>query len=335
MIGRVLISMVLGLGVVGCGSGLQLTKVDAAHRKPSNVAVFFAVHTRSGEPVPGLEEDDFRIYEDGTLVSPHESQQTIVSQEMAAEHYTILLVDMSGSVTESDDVDLIADAAERFTAELEGHQRVAVYAFDGSKELHPIQPFTQSAGAGTAGLARLRSFRPKDPSTNLYGAVVQAVEELEKAVAKSSVPLTFGTIVVFTDGTDRAARVSYDEMIEAVDEADHDVFAIGVGHEIDEGTLSKVGREGHVHVQDSSAISDAFKEISARIVGHTQSYYLLSYCSPARAGTHEVTVEAVKDDKTGELTYEFDAAGFSPSCNPETPPPFKTKGRSLPPPGRD
>jgi uncharacterized protein YegL len=331
MMQRVFIGMLLGLSVVGCGSGLKLTKVDAAHRKPSNVGVFFSVHTRSGDPVAGLEETDFLIYEDGALVSPHESQQTIVNQEQTAEHYTLLLVDMSGSVTESDDVDLIADAAERFTSELEGHQRVAVFAFDGSADIHPIQPFAQSAGGG---LARLRSFRHKDPSTNLYGAVVQGVRELDRAVAKSKVPLTFGTIVVFTDGTDRAARVSYDDMIRAVDESGHDVFAIGVGHEIDERTLSKVGRDGHVHVQDSSAIAEAFHEVSERIVGHTQSYYLLSYCSPARAGVHEVTIEAVKDDTKGKLTYEFDAAGFGPNCNPNTPPPFKTKGRALEPPPR-
>jgi hypothetical protein len=319
------VGLLLGLLATGCGSGLRLTVVDAAHRKPSNVAVFFTVHTRSGDPVPDLETESFLIYEDGSLVSPHESQQTIISQEMAAEHYTILLVDMSGSVTESDQVDLIVTAAEQFTSTVESHQRVAVYAFDGSKEIHPIQPFTQSASA--AGVARLRGFRPKDPSTNLHGAVVQAVQELEKAVAKATAPLTFGTIVVFTDGTDRAARVSHADMTKALDDSGHHVFAIGVGAEIDDATLSKVGRDGHVHVGDAAAIEQAFREIGERIVGFTRSYYLLSYCSPARAGKHEVTIEAVSGDAKGTLTYEFDATGFEPNCDPSQPPPFQTGSR--------
>jgi hypothetical protein len=48
----------------------------------------------------------------------------------------------------------------------------------------------------------------------------------------------------------------------------------------------------------------------------------LSYCSPARAGLHEVTVEAVRGEAYGRVTYEFDAAGFGPQCNPSAPPPF-------------
>lgn len=319
--------MVMGLCLTGCGGGLELTKVDAAYKRPSNVALFFTVHTRGEDPVPGLSEDDFRIYEDDALISPDESKQTIVSQEVAAEHYTLLLVDMSGSVTESDDVDLIVDAAQSFTSSLESHQRVAVYAFDGSEEIHPMQRFTRSGGAGAAGLSRLRGFRPKDPSTNLYGALVRGVEELENAMAGSDAALTFGTLVVFTDGTDRAARVTYAEMDDILDEADHDVFAIGVGNEIDEDKLSDIGREGHVFVSNSAEIQRAFEEVSENIIGYTQSYYLLSYCSPARAGTHEVTVEAVTEEASGSLTYEFDAEGFGPGCDPSQPPPFRTDAK--------
>lgn len=311
--------------VIGCGGGLQLTKVDAAYEKPSNVAVFFTVHTGDDDPVPGLEANDFRIYEDGTLVSPDESKQTIVNQEVAAEHYTILLVDMSGSITESDQVDLIVDAAKDFNAQLESHQRVAVYAFDGSEEIHPIQPFTQS----TAGVSRLRGFRPKDPSTNLYGAIVQATHVLDETLGDADAALTFGTVVVFTDGTDRAARVTYDEMDDALDETGYDVFAIGVGNEIDEEILADVGRSGHVFVRDAAEVERAFEDIGEQILGYTQSYYLLSYCSPARAGVHEVTVEAVAGEATGSLTYEFDAEGFGPRCNPDSPPPFRTDARPV------
>jgi len=61
------------LGLTACGSGLQLTRVDAAHATPSNVAMFFTVDTREGTPVPGLTAEDFRIYEDDSLVSVDES----------------------------------------------------------------------------------------------------------------------------------------------------------------------------------------------------------------------------------------------------------------------
>lgn len=321
------------LATVGCGPALDVRLVQAAYQQPSNVAVFFTVDKSDGKPAIGMTADNFRIYEDGQLVSVDESRQTIINPEVAAKHYTLLLVDMSGSVTESDQVPLIEQAASSFTSTLEGYQEVAVYAFDGDADIHPITPFTSSSGASTAGVNRLSGFHSRDPSTNLHGAIVQAVQKLNEAVERSDTPLTFGTIVVFTDGTDRAARVTFNEMMDALDDTDYDTFAVGVGNEIDEGTLSRIGYSGYVLVQDAQAVTSAFQTLGERIKGQTQRFYLLSYCSPARAGTHRVTVEAVDPatEATGDISYEFDATGFGPDCNPATPPPFDTTGSGRPP----
>ena len=71
-----------------------------------------------------------------------------MNPEVAAEHYTLLLVDMSGSVAESDQVPALQAAATELVSQIEGSsQRVAVYAFDGAEELHPIVGFTTSGGA--------------------------------------------------------------------------------------------------------------------------------------------------------------------------------------------
>ena len=83
--------------LAGC-AGLQLTTIKATQNRPSNVAVYFKVQDSSGEPMGGLTADRFRIYEDDQLVSQYESKQTILNPEVAAVHYTLLLVDMSGSV---------------------------------------------------------------------------------------------------------------------------------------------------------------------------------------------------------------------------------------------
>ncbi len=307
--------------LAGC-VGLRLTVVDSAYQRPSNVAVYFTVDAANGDPVGGLTAEDFRIYEDGSLVSPTESQQTIVNPEVAAEHYTLLLVDMSGSITESDQVPALQAAATELVSQVEGSsQRVAVFAFDGAEDIHEIVGFTTEGGA-TAGVARLGGFHPDDPSTNLHGAVVAGLATLDEALSHSVVPLRFGTLVVFTDGTDHAARVSRHDMGHAIDQSAYDVFAIGVGTEIDEGTLGDVGRDGYVLVADSEAITEAFRQVGARIVEMTQRFYLLSYCSPARAGQHRVSVEAVTPEASGRLTYEFDATGFGPDCDPNRPPPF-------------
>ena len=322
---------VLGVLVAlgGCASSLKLGRIEAAYRKPSNVAVFFSVDDHKGEPVADLLASDFNIYEDDKLVSVDESRQTIVNPEIAAMHYTLLLVDMSASVTASDQVQRITAAANEFIAKVEKYQRVAVYAFDGSKTLYEITPFAPPGSTQSVqGVAALESFRTRDPSTNLNGAVVQALDQLDTTLAHSTVPLRFGTLVVFTDGTDRADRVPLQQMVDAVEGSEHAIYAIGVGHEIDDSTLSRIGKSGYIRVEDSAALGNAFTQIGERIVGFTRRYYLLSYCSPARAGKHKVTVEATTKKGKGRLDYDFNAAGFEPNCDPNRPPPFDTSGRS-------
>lgn len=321
----------------GCGSspGLKLTLIDSSQQKPSNVAVYFTVDTKDGEPVPGLEAKSFRIYEDGQLVSEHESKQTILNPEVASAHYAVLLVDMSGSVVESDDVPTIIAAASAFTDRVGKHQKVAVFAFDGRKKLVPLANFSNDPGRLRSGIERLDSFKSRDPSTNLNGAVLEAVKVLDRQTRRTKVPLVFGTIVVFTDGSDRAARVNREDLHAALDEVEHDLYVIGVGTEIDDGELEAIGRNGAILSKNREDITSAFEETAARIEAFTKRYYLLGYCSPARAGVHEVTIEAEFESKSGALSYEFDANGFRTPCDPEKKPRFDIRRPRGPAPEAD
>ena len=317
------------LVAAGCGGnpGLQLTMVDSSVRKPSNVAVYFAVDTSEGEPVAGLTAESFRIYEDGNLVSQHESKQTILNPEIAAAHYTVLLIDMSGSVTESGDLPTVSAGAGAFADLVGQYQQVAVYAFDGRKEIVQLSGFSKSGEAIHGGIDRLDSFQSKDPSTNLNGAVEQALVVLDRQLRRSSVPLRFGTLVVFTDGTDHAGRVPKDALYDAIEQSPHDIFVIGVGSEVDEEELGAIGRDGLVLSKNRADIASSFEQAAARVEAATKRYYLLGYCSPARAGVHEVMIEATVEKRTGSLSYEFNADGFRAPCNPDQPPSFSIKGR--------
>lgn len=152
--------LALVLAVAGC-AGLKPQLVDATVQKPSNVAVYFTVDTSAGDPVPGLTAEQFHIYEDEKLVSPFESKQTILNPEVAARHYTLLLVDMSASVTASGQLPALQQAVNEFTSRVEKLQETAVYAFDGRAELVPLRAF--GPGGGPLNLA---TFTSTDPSTN-------------------------------------------------------------------------------------------------------------------------------------------------------------------------
>jgi len=324
------------LFATGCGSGLNLTPVKAAQNRPSNVAVYFKVQTSGGEPMAGLTAEQFRIYEDGSLVSEHESKQTILNPEVAASHYTLLLVDMSGSVAgDPEAVKALVDAATAFTDRVEKTHKVAVYTFDGSEDIHAVAPFGSPGGARGA-IHGLLSYKPQDPSTNLNGAVVKGLDELDRALARSEHPMRFGTLVVFSDGTDRAARVTKDQMRKAIKDRKYEVFAIGLGKEMQESELKDIGKSGTSRTDNKQEVVKSFDDIAQRIEASTKSYYLLSYCSPSRAGKHEVKIEAnAKDEKgerSGSLVSEFDASGFTHGCDPNTPPTFDvSKGDALAP----
>ncbi len=317
----------LTLFAFACGgsSGLRLERIDSSVQKPSNIAVYFTVETSDGEPVAGLEADSFDIYEDGKLVSVHESKQTILNPEVSVEHFTMLLVDMSGSVTESDDLPTIVAGASSFAERLGNVQKVAIYAFDGRKDIVAITDFTNNKGRVNSAAERLDGFNSKDPSTNLNGAVVSALKVLDKRLARSRMPLRFGTLVVFTDGSDRAARVDRETLQDSVYGSEHEIYVIGVGTEIDEAELNDIGTAGVVVQPNREEISQAFEDTASRIEAMAQRYYLLGYCSPARAGTHKVKVVANGEGKSGSISYEFSANGFRPDCNPEKKPAFNLK----------
>jgi len=320
----------LSVPLVGCTS-LTLTRLNSAQKKPNNVWVFFTVE-QGDEPVAGLQAEDFQIYEDGDLVSVYESKQVIQNPEVAAVMYTMLLLDVSGSISESGSADQLVDAAQMFTDRVGKTQKVGVYAFDGEKQIHSVVPFTESEGAVSGGLDGLRTYKPKDPSTNLHGAVIEALRELKKSLDKEKKPLKFGTLVVFTDGTDRAARFSREDMKQELMKEqykDYEVYAIGVGAEIKKAGLGDIGRDGTELASEQTGVKQAFEKVADRIERHTKRFYLLSYCTPARKGTH--TVRIVANSKapkgSGSLEWDFNADGFGPppDCDPNTPPVFPIK----------
>ncbi|CAN5623227.1 hypothetical protein BH09MYX1_BH09MYX1_47720 [soil metagenome] len=320
-----------------CAGGLKLTPIKATNNKPSNVVVYFKVQQTNGVPVGGLDADSFKIYEDGELVSKFESKQTILNPAVAASHYTLLLVDLSGSVVDGGALEVLTEAVTAFTDKIEKNQKVAIYAFDGAADLHAIAPFSSAGAKGAA--KTLAGFKPQDPSTNLNCAILSGLRELEKALASADQPLRFGTLVVFPDGTDRARRVPEGDVKKALDDTPYGVFAIGLGAEMKESELSRIGRSGTAMAADKAAVVNAFDSIATKIDAATKSFYLLSYCSPARAGKHKVTIEAeTKDDKgkpdrSGSMDSNFDATGFQPNCDPNQRPTFDvSQGDKLAPP---
>jgi hypothetical protein len=254
-------------------------------------------------------------------VSVLESKQTLLNPDVAASHYTLLLVDMSGSVSGSKDMPIVVEAARSFTERIQKIEKVAVYGFDGDARIHPVASFG-AAGSAADAVAKMADVPGSDPSTNLNGAIIEAIKVLQGQLRSAPTPLKFGTLVVFTDGTDRAHRVAVDQLYKELDAADLDIIAIGVGEEIDGAQLERIGRNGVIASKNRKDIAAGFDRAAARVEAFSKRYYLLGYCSPSRAGKHVVRVEADGKAGRGAIDYTFDASGFGVPCDPTRPPTF-------------
>ena len=310
---------------------------------PSKVSWSFRVDTCAGEPVSGLSATQFDIYEDGKKVSAFESQQRIAAKGERFRLYSVVLLDLSGSVLRSGDFSQLQAAAQTYLETAlagggDGH-RVQLMTFDGRATPQVLVPFSADLVALKAGLASLSmqecavsadcagyadrktcaGWRCVDDSTNLNGAVVQSLQSLDEARKNTDVPWHDGALVVFTDGTDQADRVSTASALSSVRNTTEHVFTVGLGGEVDVSTLQGFGRDGYWPVGKAEQLQSAFKEIADRVSGLANRFYVLEYCSPRRSGKHTLEIKArveTADDGllTGSLTGQFDATGFESGC---------------------
>ena len=120
---------------------------------------------------------------------------------------------------------------------------------------------------------------------------------------------------MLTDGVDRANRISQRQMLDAVEAAPYRVFTLGIGRELDDSLLSRLGKTGYIRVEESGAARSAFRELAELITRATRRQYLLRYCSAARSGVHKVSVEATAPAGSGQLQYTLDAAALHAPCD--------------------
>lgn len=325
---------------------LKLTGTDGALQTlpPARLSVSFTVDTSDGKPVSGLTSDQFDIYEDGARISAYESQRSIQPRGQKSRMYSMLLLDLSGSILRSGEFPRVQEAAtayvDRVLKDGGDAQRIALYGFDGREKLVPIAGFTNDAAALKDAIFKLgirectvnadcsgftdhktcAGWLCVDESTNLNGAVVNALAELDGAVAaETTIPFKESALVVFTDGTDQASRVDASSTSSAIKSSPSHVFTVGLGGEVDRSALMSFGKDGYEPVAAADQLQATFDQIAGRVASMANRFYVLDYCSPKRNGTHELKIVARYTASNGEalqgsLTRTFDATGFTSGC---------------------
>ena len=305
---------------------LRITLIEDNARPPANVSVLFKVDTNDSRPVADLAPNDFDIFENRQLISPFEADLTILPKTGQFQYSIILLLDLSGSILASESLDPLKEAARRFVEALVapsgdaryGEIELGIWWFDGRSEIDSLIAFEITPETLVDAVDDITDGLTVDNSTNLYGAVVQGLELAGQRVTqlRRQEVVAAGSVVIFTDGTDQANRVSRSDALRAVGRVGHDlsVYTIGLGGEIDEETLRAIGADGFASATNLDELVPKFQEIADLVRDEAGSYYLLEYCSPKRDGDNELGIRVSEDDDMGVLTTRFSASGFTSGC---------------------
>ncbi len=320
--------MVMGCGKDSGGGGkIDMELIEVTTELPSKVRLFFQVDFGDNPNFRDLTENDFEIYENKLLISALESQSKIQNETGSFLFSSILLLDLSGSVLNGEALPRVIDASVNYienvmptqSADDYGSTEMAVYWFDGEEDIHLLSPFTIDRNAIIDSVQAINSSISTDNSTNLNGAVIQGLLELETRISDNNQDprvSTAGSLVMFSDGADQAGRAEEAAALSAVSSLgeQYSVFTIGLGSDIDESFLNRVGKDGFVTAEDSFDLNTEFIRIANSVQAAINSYVVLEYCSPKRSGDHDIELRAVFDNKTGRFTTEFDATGFTGGC---------------------
>lgn len=324
----------IAVGACGCQllGGARISELATGSAKPGNVATFVAV-TEKDKPAAGLPASAFKITENDQPIDPETAQLQLMEPARYAAFHTVLLVNIS-QAKEASARRALSKAAAAFVRRVRLGQSVTVVAYDGSDKVrvagdYPAEART-TAPEQVDGLVTLA---PGDPSRNLRGAVLQGLEILDRHLASSGNPLQLGTLAVFARGPDLAGRTPENTFKDEISARTDKFIYIGVSGDTPDGVAKRLGQSGEVLAQSSDALPIAFENAGALVDGLLDQYYLLSYCSPARAGTRtlKLTVSVpVADgkDETDSLSVQFDATGFTAGCDSQKVPPLVAKSKA-------
>ncbi len=305
---------------------LNVSLIESKTRLPANVSILFKVDAMDDAPVAGLLPANFDVFENEKLISQFESQRNILPKVGQFKYSIVLLLDLSGSIVASENLEALKKAATSFVDAVMfapddpryGEIEMGIWWFDGQADVTSLVGVTIDPEALSAGVESITPELMKDNSTNLYGAVIQGIDLTEQrldAIVRRNV-ISAGSVVLFTDGADQANRESRSDALEAVRRSGDEVsvYTIGLGGEIDEETLTEIGREGFVSAPRIEELLPKFQEIADLVRDEANSYYLLEYCSPKREGDHTLTIRVTTEAEVGLLSTRFSAENFTGGC---------------------
>lgn len=312
------LSTVLALG--GCGgSGVRVEPVSVKTAPPGRVLALVSVSDRGGAP-EDLGPQNFEVREGEVALDGRQIGLQVQSLGALRGHEAVVLVDGSHAFTDAERAPL-GRALSELVDRLRFHQAVTLLAYDGASDLRFVARYTQSEVAAPLGkdpgIARLLAEKPRDGSSSLYTAIVNGRRALDARLLKTGLVARVGSLIVVARGPDLAGRVDEAQAREAL--VGQRSFLLKVGTWSTDSSLDWVGSSGVRAAASLGTLGSPVDDLARAVDEVFLRGYVVSYCSPARAGKRSLELVVKLADESGRersarAASEFDATGFNGSC---------------------
>jgi hypothetical protein len=244
--------------------------------------------------------------------------------DRGVESYITIALDMSGSVASNANllpelIGLVQELVIDLTPDPEEPPvRMELIAF--GRSLHVKTPFTSTLSDVSEALADMLE-NPDEAvdepdGTNLNGVINLALGNLDNVIGARveqtrGAVISTGTLIIITDGRDTGG-VRLENIAPRFN-----VISIGVSGNIDDTELTRVGPQGSFLAPEQEDRVLAFDTVAQRVKEYPERAYLLAYCSPAVAGTHEVIATLANLEAHASASCGFNATNFGSgsACN--------------------
>jgi Ca-activated chloride channel family protein len=235
-----------------------------------------AVVTDGGRFVRGLQQRDFKVFEDDRAQPITSFSSENIPLEL------ITAIDVSSSMTDA--LPMVKESAKRFLAGLQPADQVTVLGFNDNI-------FTLARRA-TDQDARVRAIERLAPwgGTALYDVTIKAIDLLGRQQGRRS-------IVLFSDGDDQSSHAPIEAAIARTEGSDATIYAIGQGRAVRASNLQDLLRRFATVSGGRAFFSDDIIKLGTvfdEILEDLRNQYLLSYPAPStrRDGAwHQIRVE--------------------------------------------
>ena len=284
-----------------------------------------------GRYVPGLQPDDFAVYENG------EQQKLTYFNTGQNEPVSLgFILDVSSSMANK--IDRTLFALQELLASIRSRSEIFVSAFAGS--LAPLQDFTDSRPVLRATLPLVRRelrrqgslcsmemedriMAPRHCGTALYDALLDGLHHVRSGRLQKK------ALIVISDGMDNRSFGSLEEVVHTARESGVLIYAIGIGKDeqrpsffgfstesIDITALQQTseltgGRLFTMTAEDVLGNANTLAAATQIISQELSSQYSLGY-TPSRPGSDYRDVQVVAKDKNGDELAVRSQKGYAP-----------------------